>query len=149
MNRKQLIKILVFAGAIPFVCGIFLRLTGQNFMGLDGESVLLSYGAVIISFLSGLHWSLGMQHGGNLGGSSLLLIISNITALGGWFALLIGGTPGMVMMTGLFLALLGLDSRLKSVLGDDFFKLRIIITAVVVFCLMVGGDILIFDFAHF
>ena len=134
MNKKQLMKILLFAGAIPFVGGTFLRLTGQDVMGLDGEAVLLSYGAVIISFLSGLHWRLGMQ-----GGGGLLLITSTITALGGWVALLIGGTPGMVMVAALFLVLLGLDSRLKSLLGDDFFKLRIIITAVVVACLIVGA----------
>ena len=134
MNKKQLMKILVFAGALPFVGGGLLRLTGQDVMGVDGEAVLLSYGAVIISFLSGLHWRLGMQ-----GEGGLLLITSNITALGGWVALLIGGTPGVVTMATLFLVLLGLDSRLKSVLGDDFFKLRIIITAVVVACLIVGA----------
>lgn len=134
MNKKQLMKILVFAGAIPFIGGAFLRLTDQDVMGVDGESVLLSYGAVIISFLSGLHWRLGMQ-----GEGGLLLITSTITALGGWVALLIGGTPGVVIMVALFLVLLGLDSRLKSVLGDDFFKLRIIITAVVVVCLIMGA----------
>ena len=139
MNKKQLMTALVFAGAIPFVGGAVLRLTGQDFMGLSGEYILLSYGAVIISFLSGLHWCWGMQARGNLPGDSLFLITSNITALGGWFALLVGGTLGIVMMAGLFLALLGLDSRLKSVTGDDFFKLRIIITAVVVVCLITGA----------
>lgn len=139
MSKKQLMTILVFAGAIPFVGGAFLRLTGQDVMGVDGEAVLLSYGAVIISFLSGLHWCLGMQAGGDIRGGGLLLITSTITALGGWVALLIGGTPGVGMTATLFLVLLGLDSRLKSVLGDDFFKLRIIITAVVVACLIVGA----------
>ena len=138
MNKKQLMTTLVFAGAIPFVGGAVLRLTGQDFMGLSGESILLSYGAVIISFLSGLHWCLGMQARGNLRGGGFLLITSNLTALGGWFALLIGGFLGIVMMAGLFLVLLGLDSRLKSVTGDDFFKLRIIITAIVVVCLIMG-----------
>ena len=134
---SPLMKALVFAGGLPFVFGALLSLADGSFLGIAANRFLLSYGAVIASFVSGLHWSREM-FGKNSGYP--LLIISNVTALAAWLALMTGGSTGLALLILVFAALLYIDHKLRVALSvtREFFKLRAAITALVISCLFTG-----------
>ena len=75
------------AGAIPFVASsaATLFLAGEN--RLFAVHTLLTYGAVILSFLGGIHWGLAIA-GPRRERLWIRLVVSVIPSLMGWAALL-------------------------------------------------------------
>ena len=49
-------RVLGYGGALPFLCGAIAASQQMAVLGLAPAHLLLSYGAVILSFLGGLHW---------------------------------------------------------------------------------------------
>ena len=49
-------RVLGYGGALPFLCGAIAVSQQVAVLGLAPAHLLLSYGAVILSFLGGLHW---------------------------------------------------------------------------------------------
>ncbi|MEC7705008.1 MAG: DUF3429 domain-containing protein, partial [Pseudomonadota bacterium] len=49
-------RVLGYGGALPFLCGAIAASKQVAVLGLAPAHVLLNYGAVILSFLGGLHW---------------------------------------------------------------------------------------------
>ncbi len=94
---------------------------------------MLAYGAVIASFLAGLHWGLYLQK--SMSTALNLFISSNVLTVFSWASLLI---PKPLVQYSIqilcFLLLLLIDRRLyrDDVIAEWFYKLRINATAVVV-----------------
>lgn len=138
--------VLGVAGLIPFVWGALTvlwpdlgmwtaRTLGPRFAG---PYVMLFYGAVILSFMSGILWGFATRLPGAQATTGYALAV--IPAL--WAFLMTGGGPtgaGLSLMIG-FAGLLGLDWLFWShgAAPPWWITLRVGLTAVVLACLGVG-----------
>ena len=104
---------------------------------------MAAYGAVILSFLGGVHWGLavGSERGFDGGKVSSRLIVKVIPSLIGWFSLLIGQTTGLFVLAAAFAAMLLVDLRATQQ-GEAppwYPKLRIPLSLMVIAALLVGA----------
>ncbi|WP_170526282.1 DUF3429 domain-containing protein [Ruegeria arenilitoris] len=138
--------VLGLAGLIPFVWGALTYLSGDlNDWGsralgprFVGPYVQLFYGAVILSFMSGVLWGFATKTGGSR--AALCYGLSVLPAL--WAFFTTGGGPvdaGTNLMIG-FAGLLVLDALFWSwgLTPRWWMKLRLLLSAVVLTCLAVG-----------
>lgn len=136
MNKQQvkLASILTTLGALPFVAAVAAQLAGVSTFHTSHFS--LTYGAVILSFLGGMHWGvfLSQAHVARIN----LLVSSNLFALLAWLSLLmlVPLTQYLIQIT-CFLALLLIDRKLAAdgMIERWFYNLRKHVTLVVVVCL--------------
>lgn len=126
---------LAFAGALPFMAAI--GLVALDWQADRAIPVALTYGAVIIAFLSGIHWAVFLFRPAEC--PQNLFVISNVTALIGWFAIALPGGLCFLVQSACFLYLLMIDRNLlrADLLPDWFWKLRCRITSVVAVSLLV------------
>ena len=133
------------AGAIPFAWGALtllsddaaalgLQILGPRFIG---PYVQVFYGAVILSFMSGVLWGFATRATGAVAASGYALSV--IPAL--WAFLFTGGGPvsaATYLIFG-FLGILGLDWLFWSqgLAPSWWMRLRVLLTAIVVACLLV------------
>lgn len=134
------------AGVLPFVWGAATDVlpalfdAGQRLLGprFVGQYVLIFYGTIILSFMSGVLWGFATKAQG--GTAALGYALSVIPAL--WAFFFVGG--GADRATGFliagYLGLLGLDYFFWRVgLAPDWWmSLRNLLTALVVGCLVIG-----------
>ena len=106
-------RILGYGGALPFLGGAIAANQQMAIWGIAPAYLLLSYGAVILSFLGGLHWGrvITRPHADNRFVSAWL-IWSICPSLLGWVALLLPIEAGAVVLTLCFLAALKVDQKL-------------------------------------
>ena len=130
-------------GAIPFVglSAAVLFLSGPA--RVAAVHALLAYGAVILSFLGGVHWGLAMAGTGGADRDRLWLrlIVSVTPSLAAWAALLVGGRAGLFVLAASVAAMLWVDLRATR-LGQAprwYPALRIPLTVVVVTALLVAA----------
>ena len=129
--------LLTLAGAIPFLWGaLTVLMPGVNAWGIAtigprfvGPYVQLFYGAIILAFMSGVLWGFAAKHDYSIGYG-----LSVIPAL--WAFFMTGGGPttaAMNLCMG-FLAVLLLDWHFwrLEITPAWWFKLRVIITAIVI-----------------
>lgn len=144
MSQSTLMKILGYAGLVPFLVPVYLM--GQAFVsapglqsaaifGLYAPYVFIAYSAVILSFLSGTLWAYARPLEGGL--SSGAILFSNLVALSAWLSLLlIYIAPIMtlfalcLLMAG-YLGLLLIERLLGVPQNADYWRMRIQLTAVV------------------
>lgn len=98
-------------GAVPFGGLALLALIGGD-PGDWAGAALLAYGAVILSFMGGVHWGWAMAASEP---SRERLGTSVLPSLVGWGGFLLGGSTGLLLIALGFAALLWLD--LKAVAG--------------------------------
>ena len=99
-------------GAIPFVflavAAPFLEAPVQE----RAHFALVAYGAVILSFLGGIHWGLAIAGAGPVQSNRTTfarLGVSVVPSLVGWSALLLSGQLGLLVLAAAFLGLLLFD----------------------------------------
>ncbi|MDA9976027.1 DUF3429 domain-containing protein [Alphaproteobacteria bacterium] len=102
-----------FTGLIPFVAAAALNFLPDAPLHDLALQALLSYGAVILSFLGGVRWGLAIATTDftNLFGP---LFISVVPALLGWFALLLPSSLGLTVLALGFSTMLVADLQLSS-----------------------------------
>jgi len=138
--------LLGLAGLIPFLWGAATVLItplyewslitfGSRFVA---PFILLSYGTVILSFMSGVLWGFATKAKGAQAASCYALSV--LPAL--WAFFMVGGGPtssGMNLIFG-FVALLGLDAAFShwGLTPQWWLPLRVALTICVVLCLGVG-----------
>jgi len=106
-------RILGYGGALPFLCGAIAASQQLVVLGLSPDHLLLNYGAVILSFLGGLHWGRVITSPYTDGRSdSAWLIWSVCPSLLGWLTLLLPVKVGAVVLSLCFLAALQIDQKL-------------------------------------
>jgi hypothetical protein len=131
------------AGLVPFLWGSATILVpglaewGTRTIGprFAGPYVLLSYGTVILAFMSGVLWGFATKAEGQVATSGYALSV--LPAL--WAFFFVGGGPvsaATYLIFG-FLGLLGLDWMFwrQGLAPPWWMRLRVGLTAVVVFCL--------------
>lgn len=133
------------AGLLPFLWGVatlysepLQRLTietvGPRFAG---PFVLLSYGTIILSFMSGVLWGFATRAEGEV--AALAYALSTIPALWAFFFVGSGPVSTAIYLIAGFLAVLGIDAFLwqNGLTPRWWLKLRVPLTAVVCLCLAV------------
>lgn len=138
MNEKNILaaQLLTYTGIIPF---LFLGMAvALHASGLDYRLALFSYGAVIISFLCGIHWAAFLFFSQHF--SRNLLFHSNAISLLGWLSVL----PVMSYLTFalqivcfLYLVILDLELYRNNVIPLWFFHVRLNATIVVIVLLFI------------
>ena len=115
LNTVLIARVLGYGGALPFLCGAIAASQQVDVLGLAPAHLLLSYGAVILSFLGGLHWGrvITSSHVDERTASSWL-IWSVCPSLIGWAALLLPVKGGAVILSLCFLVALRVDQKLLS-----------------------------------
>ena len=138
MRLQQLAKILGYAGLVPFIVfstGTWITLP----MIADAHYLLLTYAAVILSFMAAIHWGLAMAQNSEI--AKVQLGSSVVPALLGWLALLIHAPYGYFLLVICFLILYLADKNVnaRGLLPGWYLPMRVVLTAVVVFCLVIAA----------
>lgn len=136
--------LLGLAGVLPFLWGVLtiyapaladltVDLVGPRFIG---PFLQLSYGIVILSFMSGVLWGFAAQTTGRE--AAIGYALSVIPALYGWA--MVGGGPvsASVHLIAGFVGLLGLDWHFaqRGLAPDWWMPLRLLLTGLVVLTLL-------------
>ena len=126
-------------GAIPFVALAVIALIGGDWAAASVVALAL-YGAVILSFLGGVHWGLAVAGFGN-GPLVWRLRISVVPSLVGWGAVLLPASAGLIVLAAAFAAVLAIDVRAARVgaIPGWYLRLRWPLTAVVMSALLLGA----------
>lgn len=136
-------RIYGLAGLIPFFSGALLcwitPATSTPSALPTGPIILLTYGAVILSFLGGIRWGVAMQHGALINSWSVVSW-AMVPSLLGWFALLIGAALGLlILIIGLALQFyVDYRSTQQGITPAWFLSLRIVLTAGAIVSLIFG-----------
>lgn len=137
MKQSQiaLAKILTYSGTLPLLASVLL----MHFPvpGINGNVIAYTYSAIIVSFLSGIHWAVYLFFPDKCPRN--LLITSNAVALIAWGSLLLKHLPIVLLAQLLcFLYLLVLDLKLRdaAILPQWFYTLRRNATIIVVLCVL-------------
>lgn len=127
---------LTWLGLVPFLVSAAALFT-RGPLGAFASLSLLAYGAVILSFLGGIHWGLAMRGDPPDAGR---LTLSTLPALIGWAALLLEGGWGMLLLALAFLLVLAADWSLarQALVPAWYPTLRWPVTLIVLACLLIG-----------
>lgn len=139
----QAAKWLGALGAIPFVVFATLSIIFDGLFQAQVWFALVAYGAVILSFLGGIHWGLAIaEFGTRLDQKAWRrLLISVLPSLIGWTALMIPTATGLLLMAAAFALMLWIDvtASYQNEAPLWYPKLRWPLTLVVVSSLVVGA----------
>lgn len=140
MNIKATIKALTYSGLLPFIVTAIMIVFGYDF-----SSIFITYGAIILSFMSGVHW--GQAVSGTNKFNNFLLLSSNIIALAAWLSLLT--TELLISLAILFLGFLvqlAIDIKIKKlgIIENWYLSLRKVTTTILLAVIFVVFLFLIF-----
>lgn len=133
--------ILGLAGLVPFVgLTVIYALQWETRFGLTpgyARDVLVSYGAIILAFLGGIRWGVGLQHGDSAHAVKMF-IVSVVIPLAAWVALFLPKPHDRTWLIAIFLVVGVADIALvtKGLAPRWFGTLRTILTVGVVGCLI-------------
>lgn len=134
--------VLGWAGVLPFAGLSAVVHFDFNGLGASCEPLLIAYGAVILSFMGGVHWGLAMQESmvndSNIQSSHLALSV--VPALVGWLAIIVTTPTALVMLALAFLVLLIVDMVWASgrCAPAWYGRLRLQLSSAVLLCLVVA-----------
>jgi hypothetical protein len=139
MKKQQLAPLLTYGGLIPFISLPLIQIILPNVLALDYTQMSLTYGAIIASFISGMHWGVYLFKSCPVN----LFIHSNIIALLAWLSVLSAPVIGFLILILCFLYLLYIDKKLykAEILNAWFWRLRLYVTSIVI--LTLGLNVLI------
>ncbi|MDA0795575.1 MAG: DUF3429 domain-containing protein [Proteobacteria bacterium] len=144
MTVLTLIRILGYAGIIPFAIPVWLMIDGFWFgpglqsaalFGLYAPYIFIAYSAVILSFMSGTLWA-NVQMTGNLSLVKPAVLMSNFLALSAWFALLLIYIAPIMTIFAVTLLMLGFISllwaeRIVDSGTEVYWRMRLSLTTIV------------------
>lgn len=136
---ERLAALLSFAGTIPFIVAAFVLLFGQA-LGLGmyrplAFDAITNYAAVIVSFLGGIQWGIGIaSHEQQPQTARSLFLLSVVPSLLAWAMLFLPASDSRIIVA-LFLVgfvwIIDALLHLQKVIPAWFFKLRSMVSAVV------------------
>ena len=138
------------SGLIPFFTGLLLTFTGDwssaavTGLSLSGPKVMLSYGAVILSFMGAIHWGAALEREPD---RAWPYFVSVIPALYGWMvwglSLLNPAGSGLLMMAlALGFVILLIFDLVRGRAGDFpnwYARMRVVLTLGAAGTLVLGG----------
>jgi hypothetical protein len=136
-NTSPFLRILPYAGALPFIGCAALQLIGITELPLLGDprTVASSYGLAIVSFMAGVHWG---QYLEGRHANVNLLITSNAVTLAAWFGFLLLPSPTFsLLLVLLFGSIYLIDGRIHR--HSDYLTTRRNVSLIVSASLMIGA----------
>jgi len=132
------------SGAIPFIALSFAALSFEGALWERACFAIAAYGAVILSFLGGIHWGLAVAEGEQVAGGGERFVRlggSVVPSLIGWGALFLSTSTGLFVLAAAFAGMLLFDwhASQKARAPRWYPKLRWPLTGVVVMSLMVAA----------
>lgn len=125
------------AGLIPFLAGAAFQWFSPPGWRMLAGSALLTYGAVIVSFLGGIHWGLAMRSSSAPGPR---LIWGVVPSLLGWLGVLLDSPWGQAVLVISLLACFAVDRVSYRELGlQAWLPLRALLTTVASLSVAIGG----------
>jgi hypothetical protein len=126
-----------YAGLGPFVLGALLvwlvREDAHPYVAL----ALAAYGAVIVSFLGGIHWGLAFRHAEP---PPRLLVWGVVPSIVAWLAVMMPPSAGLVILGAMLVACYAVDRRLYAEEGvGHWLTLRFRLSAVASLCCLIGA----------
>lgn len=144
MEKKNLAKILTYSGILPFIaCAVYVFFADNiPFFQISVMDVLLAYGAIIASFIAGIHWGIYLFKDAPLN----LFIHSNVIALLAWVSLLFPPLISAGILIMCFGYLLAIDRSIfkAGIYEDWFYQLRLHASCAVIISLMLAIGALLF-----
>ena len=131
-------RLLGLAGLLPFVAGAagLAMLPAPGLQAWAGTA-LAAYGALIASFLGGIHWGLAMQDQQPV---NLRLLWGVSPSLLSWIAVLLPLSAGLLLLAVLLLACYAVDRRLYASAGlSSWLGLRLQLTGVAAASCLAGA----------
>jgi hypothetical protein len=132
---RRIAWVLTIAGAIPFVVATGALFSEQTSVRIPAIAALVTYAAVILSFLGGIEWGLALrEEAGNESTRALALGLSTVPSLAAWAVLWLPGTRYQLgTALAIFVATWAADQWLASrgLLPTWFVDLRTAITGIV------------------
>lgn len=133
-------RALTYAGALPFIAGTAMLFIAPAAQEAVFGKLLITYAVVIASFLGGIQWGVALEHSETAPTSARnLFFISVIPSLFAWAVLFVPSFKAQLLAAAvLFASIWALDAllALQKLIPGWFFKLRCIITGIVVLCLI-------------
>ncbi len=138
MPQQKLANILGYSGLIPFVFFSLLNWIDVTVV-TEPHHYLLTYGAIILSFMGAVHWGVAMSIKSD--NASYQLGISVIPALLGWLALLLPLIYGYSILIVSFSLLCLLDNihNKQGVFPGWYYPMRVKLTTIVVLSLVLAS----------
>lgn len=132
-----------WGGTIPFIV-LAGAVSGETSWTLVADQALKVYGAVILSFLGGVHWGLAMSRYGGAASSAVSgrwVILSVLPPLAGWAAVVFAHSDALPLLAAAFALMMFIDLRtVKNGCAPLWYpKLRWPLTVVVMLCLLVAA----------
>jgi hypothetical protein len=136
--------VLGLGGLIPFVAASFGAVTLQGDWATRSLLALQAYAAVILAFLGGVHWGVGLEAGTGqtVGAQRARFGLGVVPSLIGWAGLLVTfvGLPlvGLGIMSAGFIALTIAEARAtqSGMLPGSYMALRWVLSIIVILCLV-------------
>lgn len=132
---KRIAWILTVAGTIPFIAATAFIFRGEAHVRIPAIAALVTYCAVVLSFLGGIEWGLALrEEAGNERTRAVALGLSTVPSLAAWAVLWLPGPTYQVgTAIGIFVMAWAADQYLASrgLLPTWFVDLRTAITGVV------------------
>ncbi len=129
--------VLTALGVLPFAGGAAVAWVWPDFEAAGAIDAVIAYGAVILSFLGGIHWGFAAAPGGATSGRSVGYGLSVLPSLLAWAALLLPRSVGLGLLMVAIIGALALDRRavVKGLAPAWWLGLRGPVTAIVLLCL--------------
>lgn len=123
-------------GALPFIALTLLVLV-TDIDDARALQALSAYGAVILSFLGGIHWGFALARAPGSPSTSAL-VISVMPSLFGWCALLLERKTGLFVLAAAVIAMFFVDGALtrRGLAPAWYPRLRLPLTIIVAGCLL-------------
>lgn len=119
-----------YAGLIPFVAGALATWVLGDEPRAAAAFALVGYGAVIVSFLGGIHWGLGF-----LRGDAVRFVWGVVPSLVAWPALLLPAAAGLALLAATLVACYAVDRRVYPAYElQRWLPLRLHLSAVAAAC---------------
>lgn len=138
VSLKPIVYTLGYLGLVPFV-GLSL-LTGLEIKLFESQHfMLISYAAIILSFMGAIHWGTSMCINEKI--SVIMLVVSVMLALLAWAALLLPAMYSYQLLIVSFSVLCIVDHYLLPIQHYQrwYLNMRVALTTIVVLCLVVSA----------
>ncbi len=129
-NKSLTAKILTYAGTLPFLFAGIGQFFIDDIFGIDLVTIATAYGAIIVSFVAGIHWGVFLFKDSPMN----LFIHSNVIALLSWSSLLVPAIAGFFILAASFVYLILIDLTLKKkeIIEPWFFQIRLQATLIAI-----------------
>lgn len=110
----RLALLLSLAGALPFIAGAAVLWAGPAAYAPSALQAIITYAAVILSFLGGVHWGFGFRHSA---APASLFVWGVVPSLLAWVAAIMPAYAGLVVHGAMLLVCYAVDRRVYPTQG--------------------------------